>query len=106
MLIPHPALDPRRRARDHEPTRLDNALRGRRQLGAFGALVVRAVAAGSGVVPVAVGREPGADGRDHVFEVAGPGDQRPVGGEVGADGRGAGFDAGPHDDADFVVWGA
>ena len=57
------------------------------------------------VAVAAVRREFGADGGDHVFEVAGFGHEGAVGGEVGADGGGAGFDAGPHYDADFVVWG-
>ena len=60
--------------------------------------------AGPGVVAVAIGRQFEADGRDHVFEVARLGDEWTVGGEIGADCGGASFDAGPHYNADFVVW--
>lgn len=52
---------------------------------------------------MAMWRQLGADGRDHVLEVARLGDERTVGGKIGADRRSAGFDAGPHNYADFVV---
>lgn len=94
VFIPHAALDGRQRRRDRGRVD-DDVLRRTGQLGAA-----------RGFMRVVRGRELGADGRDDVFQVAGFGDQGPVGGEVGADGRGAGFDAGPHYDAGFVVcWG-